>query len=191
VCADIADLAEHDKLIDAARKEFGALDVLVNNAGVEFHEPVLEASLDVWDKTLGTNLKGPYFLSCKAAAAMVQAGGGKIIFISSVHDTQPLRDRAIYGISKGGVAMLVKSFALELAQHNIQVNAISPGAVLTDINRVGLSNPIERAKLLDRIPLKRIGEPEDIIGAAVFLACSESDYLTGTTLYVDGGFLLV
>jgi NAD(P)-dependent dehydrogenase (short-subunit alcohol dehydrogenase family) len=191
VCADVADLAEHDRLIDVALKEFGALDVLVNNAGVEFHEPVLESSSDVWEKTLGVNLRGPYFLSCKAAAVMARAGGGKIIHIASVHDVQPLQDRAIYSISKGGVAMLVKSLALELAQHNIFVNAISPGAVLTDMTRASLSNPVEHSKLLDRVPLKRVGQPEDIVGAAIFLACSESDYVTGTTIYVDGGFLLL
>ncbi len=192
VCADIADLAEHDKLIDAALRQFGKLDVLVNNAGLEFHEPVLKATSDVWERTMGVNLKGGYFLSCKAAAVMAQSGGGKIIHISSVHDFQPhLQDRAIYSISKGGVTMLVKSLALELSQFNIHVNAISPGAVLTDMNRAGLANPIERSKLLDHIPLKRIGEPEDIVGPAVFLACSDSNYITGITIYVDGGFLLL
>jgi glucose 1-dehydrogenase len=122
----------------------------------------------------------------------MRSGGGKIIHISSVHDVQPhVRDRAIYAISKGAVTMLVKSLAVELSEYNIRVNAISPGAVLTDMNRVGLSDPAERSKLLDHIPLKRIGVPEDIVGAAVFLACSESDYVTGTTIYVDGGFLLI
>ena len=192
ICADVANLAEHDKLIAGAVTEFGALDVLVNNAGIEFIEPVLRASPDTWDRTLGTNLKGPYFLSSKAAAFMVRSGGGNIIFISSVHDSQPhLRDHAIYSISKGGVMMLVKSLAVELAEHNIRVNAISPGAILTGMTRVGLSNPAERSKLLEHIPLKRVGDPDDIVGAATFLASSESNYVTGATIYVDGGFLLV
>lgn len=192
ICADVSKLADHDKLIGAAVTEFGALDVLVNNAGIEFIEPVLNASPDTWDRTLGTNLKGPYFLSSKAAAFMVRSGGGNIIFVSSVHDSQPhRRDHAIYSISKGGLRMLVKSLAVELAEHNIRVNAISPGAILTGMTRVGLSNPAERSKLVERIPLKRIGDPEDIVGAATFLASSESNYVTGATLYVDGGFLLV
>jgi glucose 1-dehydrogenase len=191
VSVDVSDLNAHDALIATALNEFGTLNILVNNAGVEFHEPVLKASPEIWEKTLGVNLKGAYFLSCKAASVMMRFGGGKIVHISSVHDVEPLRDRAIYSISKAGVMMLVKSLALELAEFKIHVNAISPGAVLTDMNRMGLSDPAEFAKLLELIPIKRIGEPEDIVGAAVFLACSESDYVTGTTIYVDGGLLLL
>ena len=192
ICVDVACLSEHQRLIDTALTQFGRLDILVNNAGVEFHESALKASPEVWEKTFGVNLQGPYFLSCKAAAVMARAGSGNIIHISSVHDLQPhLRDRAIYSMTKGGLTMLVRSLALELAQYNIRVNAISPGAVLTDMNRVGLSDPDELSKLLEHIPLKRVAEPEDIVGAAIFLASSESDYVTGTTIYVDGGFLLL
>jgi glucose 1-dehydrogenase len=162
----------------------------VNNAGIEFHEPFLQASVPTWERTLGVNLRGPYFLSRVAAEVMRRSGGGKIINISSVHDVTPLRDRAIYSISKGGMAMLVKSLALELAEYNIHVNAISPGAILTDMNRESLSDPTRRARLLDQIPLGRIGRAEDIVGAAVYLASPESDYVTGSTLYVDGGLLL-
>jgi NAD(P)-dependent dehydrogenase (short-subunit alcohol dehydrogenase family) len=191
VSVDVSNLDAHEALIAAALNEFGTLNILVNNAGVEFHEPVLEASPEIWEKTLGVNLKGAYFLSCKAAPLMARFGGGKIIHISSIHDVEPLRDRAIYSISKAGVMMLVKSLALELAEFKIHVNAISPGAILTDMNRIGLSDPLEFTKLLEQIPIKRIGEPEDIVGAAVFLASSESDYVTGTTIYVDGGLLLL
>ena len=192
VCADIANLSDHDKLIEAAVAEFGALDILVNNAGIEFIESVLDANPNTWDRTLGANLKGPYFLSSRAAAQMVRAGGGNIIFISSVHDSQPhRRDHAIYSITKGGVRMLVRALAAELAEHHIRVNAISPGAILTGMNRRGLSNPEALSKLLGHIPLNRVGDPEEIVGAAVFLASSESSYVTGTTIYVDGGFLLV
>lgn len=191
VCADVSNLTAHDALIGVALNEFGTLNILVNNAGVEFHESVLKTSPEIWEKTIGVNLKGAYFLSCKAAMVMMRLGGGKIIHISSVHDVAPPPDRAIYSISKGGVRMLVKSLALELAGYNINVNAISPGAILTDMNRVGLSDPRELAKLLEHIPVKRVGDPEDIVGAALFLASSESDYVTGTTIYVDGGFLLL
>ena len=188
--ADVSNLAEHDALIEATLKQFGAIHILVNNAGVEVHEGVLDASLETWERTISVNLKGAYFLSCKAAPVMVRAGGGKIINVSSVHDTEPLRERAIYSISKGGMLMMTKSLALELAEKNICINSISPGAILTDMNRSSLEDPTKRERMTSQIPLGRIGSPEDIVGAAVFLASSESDYVTGTTLYVDGGLLL-
>jgi glucose 1-dehydrogenase len=189
--ADIACLEDHDALLAAALGEFGALDILVNNAGIEFHEPAFDATPETWDETVAVNLKGAYFLAVAAARAMRQAGRGKIINISSVHDVEPLRDRAIYSITKGGMLMMTKSLALELADHGIHVNSISPGAILTDMNRTHLENdPARRDRLLGKIPLKRIGCAEDIVGAAVFLASTESDYVTGTTIYVDGGLLL-
>jgi glucose 1-dehydrogenase len=188
--ADVSNLVEQDALIAATLEKFGAIHILVNNAGVEVHEGVLHASLETWERTMSVNLKGAYFLSCKAASAMARGGGGKIINVSSVHDTEPLRERAIYSISKGGMLMMTKSLALELAEKNICVNSISPGAILTDMNRRSLEDPVKRERMISHIPLGRIGSPEDIVGAAVFLASSESDYVTGATLYVDGGLLL-
>ena len=129
-------------------------------------------------------------LSQKAAQAMRKTGGGKIINISSVHDWLPLRNRSIYSISKGGLMMLTKSLAFELAEHNIHVTAISPGAILTDMNRESLSRPENLSRVLGTIAVKRLGTAEDIVGAVVFLASPESDYVTGATLYVDGGMLL-
>jgi glucose 1-dehydrogenase len=191
VKADVRDLAAHDRLISAALENFGGLNILVNNAGIEFREPFLSTTEKQFDETLGVNLKGVYFLSQKAARAMIQVGkGGKIINISSCHDTVPLNLRSAYGVSKGGLAMLTKSLALELAEHKINVNALSPGAILTEMNREQLSNPEVRARLLTRIPWNRLGEGEDCVGAAVFLASRDSDYVTGATLYVDGGLLL-
>ena len=191
ICGDVSIVSEHHDLITATLKEFGSLHILVNNAGIEIHEPVLQATSETWDSVIGTNLRGPYFLSCKAAAIMARFGGGAIIHVSSVHDLEPIRGRSVYSISKSGTLMLVKSLALELAELNIRVNAISPGAILTSMNRTGLSDPHEMSKLLARIAMKRIGIPEDISGAAVFLASPESEYVTGTTIYVDGGFLLL
>jgi glucose 1-dehydrogenase len=188
--ADVADLAEHHRLVAAAVTQFGRLDILVNNAGVEFREPFLRTRPETWDRTLAVNLRGPYFLSQKAAEAMMGSGGGKIINISTVHDHHPLRDRSAYAISKGGLMMLTKSLAFELAEHGISVNAISPGAILTDMNREALSVPENLSRCLGKIPLKRLGAADDIVGAAVFLASSESDYVTGATLYIDGGMLL-
>lgn len=187
---DVSEIGEQGCLLEATMREFGLPNILVNNAGVEFHESVLQASPETWERTIGVNIRGAYFLSCKAASLMAGAGSGKIINISSVHDLQPLRERAIYSISKGGVAMMTKSLALELAEHGIQVNAISPGAILTDMNREHLSDRNKRERLISRIPMKRLGKPDEIVGAAVFLASSESDYVTGTTIYVDGGLLL-
>ena len=191
VQGDIAEVGTHASLIERALAEFGALDILVNNAGVEINEAVLESTPETWDQTVSVNLKGAYFLACAAARMMARGGGGKIVNISSVHDVEPLRNRAVYSITKAGLLMLVKALALELAEHNIHVNAISPGAILTDMNRRHLTDPPRRERLLAQIPMKRIGDPQDIVGAAVFLASPESDYITGTTIYVDGGLLLL
>ena len=190
VQADVKELSSHDRLVSTALDNFGRLDILVNNAGIEFREPFLTTTPEQWELTLGVNLKAVYFLSQKAARVMIQAGKGKIINISSVHDTVPLANRSAYAVSKGGLSMLTKSLALELAEHRINVNAISPGAILTEMNSAHLSVPEVRARLLARIPWDRLGEVDDCVGAAVFLAGPESDYVTGATLYVDGGLLL-
>jgi glucose 1-dehydrogenase len=188
VQADARKLAEHQRLISAAIDQFGGLDILVNNAGLEYRESFLTTTEEQFDHTLGVNLKGVYFLSQKAAQVMVHAGkGGKIINISSCHDTVPLNLRSAYGVSKGGLAMLTKSLALELAEYKINVNSLSPGAILTEMNSAALSVPEVRARLVSRIPWSRLGDVEDCVGACVFLASPEADYVTGTTLYVDAG----
>ena len=187
--ADVANLETHEQLVAAALGRFGRLDVLVNNAGIQFREPFLEATPQAWDRTFDVNLKGPFFLSQKAARAMTR-GGGKILNVASIHDTVPLRDRSIYAITKGGMKLLTRSLAFELAQYKINVNSISPGAIATDMNRDLLADPVRLAALRDRIPWQRIGDAEDLVGAAIFLVSPESDYITGATLYVDGGLLL-
>jgi glucose 1-dehydrogenase len=189
VSADVGNLESHRALVSAALDNFGRLDILVNNAGIEFREPFLDATEENWDRTLAVNLKGAYFLSQRAARAM---GGkrGKIVNISSIHDSVPLRNLSIYSISKGGLTVMTRSLALELAERNINVNAISPGAIRTDINREVLSDPAYEAKVVEKIPLGRIGCVEDLTGLAIFLASPEADYITGTTIYVDGGILL-
>jgi NAD(P)-dependent dehydrogenase (short-subunit alcohol dehydrogenase family) len=190
VLADIRDLEAQDRLVSSAVEQFGRLDILVNNAGVQFREPFLQTRPETWDQTLAVNLRAPYFLSQKAALVMIRSGGGRIINISSVHDHHPLRDRSAYAVSKGGLAMLTKSLAFELAEHGINVNAIAPGAILTDMNRESLSVAENLRRCVDKIALRRIGDVNDIVGAAVFLASAESSYITGATLYVDGGMLL-
>ena len=190
VQADVKDLASHERLVSAALDAFGRLDILVNNAGIEFREPFLGSTPETWDLTFGVNLKGAYFLSQAAARVMMRFGGGKILNISSIHDQVPIRNLSIYSITKGGMKMMTKSLAFELAEHRINVNSLSPGAILTDINREALADPAYRARVIEKIPWKRIGEVQDLAGAAVFLCSAESDYMTGATLYVDGGFLL-
>ena len=190
VQADVSDLASYERLVSAALDRFGRLDILVNNAGIEFREPFLEAKPENWDLTFGVNLKGAYFLSQHAAREMRRTGGGKILNISSIHDDVPIRNLSIYSITKGGMKMLTKSLAFELAEHHINVNSLSPGAILTDINREALSDDAYRARVIEKIPWRRIGDPGDLVGAAVFLCSAESDYVTGATLYVDGGILL-
>lgn len=186
--ADVADCARHEQIVNCAVERFGKLDILVNNAGVQVREEFLKANIESWDRIFGVNLKGPYFLSQRAALKMGR--GGRIINIASIHDETPHRNNSIYCLTKAGMKMLTKSLALELADCCINVNSISPGAIATDINRDVLSDEEFRRHLASEIPLGRIGIPDDITGAAVYLASGESDYVTGSTFYVDGGLLL-
>ena len=185
---DIADPASHDALLAPVLARFERVDILVNNAGIQIREPILQAQPDHWDRIFSVNLKGPFFLTQRVARHM--PAGGSIINVSSIHDDRPARGNAMYSISKGGMRMMTRCQALEFADQGIRVNAIAPGAVATDINRDVLANPAFRHALEQRIPLKRIGAPEDIAGVAVFLASSDSSYMTGATLYVDGGLIL-
>jgi|YNPNPStandDraft_1061719.scaffolds.fasta_scaffold00202_4 glucose 1-dehydrogenase len=190
VRGDVQDLSQHDRILSPAVEQFGALDILVNNAGIARRQPFLEATPPAWEEIIGVNLKGVYFLSQAAARLMIPRGGGKMINISSVHDTHPMPGNSIYCIAKAGLVMLTRSLAVELAAHGIQVNCVSPGAVATDENRDRLADPAYREKVLSKIPCRRIGAVEDVTGAVILLASSESDYITGVTLYVDGGMLL-
>jgi len=190
VQADVGDLTQHERLVAAACERFGRIDVLVNNAAMTRREPFLEATAKAWDETMGVNLKGVYFLSQAVARVMTAQRSGKIINISSVHDVRPMLSNSIYNISKAGLVMLTKSLALELAEKGIQVNCVSPGAILTDETRPRLADAAYRDKVLAKIPARRVGEPEDVVGAVLLLASPASDYITGTTLYVDGGMSL-
>ncbi|MDP3069974.1 MAG: glucose 1-dehydrogenase [Opitutaceae bacterium] len=190
VQADVGDLSHHARLVDVARERFGRIDILVNNAAMTRRQPFLDATAGAWDETLGVNLKGAYFLSQAVARVMAPQRSGKIINISSVHDARPMAANSVYNITKAGLVMLTQSLALELAESGIQVNCVSPGAILTDENRDRLADPAYQAKILAKIPARRVGEPEDVVGAVVLLASPKSDYITGTTLYVDGGMLL-
>lgn len=190
VQADIGDLSHHGRIINAAHERFGRIDILVNNAATTHRQAFLDATECAWDETLAVNLKGVYFLSQAVARVMTPQRSGKIINISSVHDTRPMATNSVYNITKAGLVMLTKSLAFELAEQGIQVNCVSPGAILTDETRGRLADPAHLARVLAKIPCRRIGTTEDMVGAVALLASPGSNYITGTTLYVDGGMLL-
>ncbi|MPT37178.1 MAG: glucose 1-dehydrogenase [Achromobacter sp.] len=177
----------------------GGLDVLVNNAGIEHPSPIADMTLADWRRVIDVNLTG-HFLCARAAARAFETqpadparqglAQGNILFISSVHEVIPWAFQVNYAASKGGISLLMKSLAQELAPARIRVNSIAPGAIRTAINRPAWETPENLANLLKLIPYGRIGEPEDVARAAVWLAGDASDYVTGTTLFVDGGMTL-
>ena len=139
---------------------------------------------------MSVNLKGPYFLAQKAARVMRDQGAGAILNISSVHDEQAHRHNSIYTIAKGGLKLMTRNLALEWAQYGIRVNSLSPGAILTDMNRNILADDAFKSKVLEQIPLRRIGDANELVGTAILLVSAEGSYITGATFYVDGGLLL-
>jgi glucose 1-dehydrogenase len=178
--------------------KYGTLDILVNNSGVQKDSEFVNMTLKQWQTVIGINLTGAFLCTREAAREFMRRGvdmkkskaAGKIIFISSVHEVIPWAGHANYAASKGGIMLLMKSVAQELAPHKIRVNSIGPGAIKTNINRNAWETPESEAALLKLIPYKRVGEPEDIGKVAVWLASDESDYVTGTTIFADGGMLL-
>ncbi|MGJ7440375.1 SDR family oxidoreductase [Aquipuribacter sp. MA13-6] len=192
--ADVSDPEQVTGLFAATVEALGGLDVLVANAGLQKDAPALELSVEDWRTVLDVNLTGQ-FLCCQAAARQFLAQGedgparavGSIICMSSVHDRIPWAGHANYSASKGGIDMLMRTLAQEWAPKRIRVNSISPGAIKTPINTDAWSTPEAEAELLQLIPYGRVGVVEDVAAAAVWLASDAADYVTGTTLYVDGG----
>ncbi len=177
---------------------FGTIDILVSNAGIQKDAPFDEMTLDQWNAVIAVNMTGQ-FLCARAAIREfkrrgvrpeVSCAAGKIICISSVHDVIPWAGHVNYAASKGGVSLMMKSIAQEVAPHRIRVNAISPGAIRTPINTDAWNTPEAYAALMKLVPYKRIGETDDIARAAVWLASDDADYITGLSLYVDGGMTL-
>ena len=188
--ADVSRRDEAAAMVEAAGERFGAVDILVNNAGVETLVPVLDLAESEWDRVIDTNLKGAFLCGQIAARAMVSAGTpGAIVNIASINAKIALAGQAHYTASKGGLVMLTKAMALDLAPHGIRVNAIGPGVIETRMTERSLSDPQRRAMLLSKVPLGRVGQPRDVAHAALFLASDEASYITGATLYVDGGWL--
>lgn len=190
VQADVSDNTQIRSFIDTVFEHFGTAAILVNNAGLERRADFWNVTEQDYDLVLDVNLKGVFFTTQAVVRRwLADKKPGKIINISSVHEELPFPHFAAYCASKGGVKMLMRNLAIELAPHGITINNIAPGAIETPINKALLNDPSKLGPLLENIPLKRLGTPEDIAGVAAFLASSDADYITGTTLLVDGGLL--
>lgn len=198
--ADACKAEDAVKTSRATEEAFGSLDIIVNNAGIYPMSPLFETTEDLLDKVLCLNLKGPFLFSQAAAQVMIDAGkGGKIINLASTDGIRPTDAMIHYSASKGGVIMLTKALALELAPHGIRVNAVAPGGIITPgtmdtqdvlLKITGKSLEELTEKFFSRMPFGRMGEPDEVAKVVLFLASASSDYMTGEVLVVDGGFLL-
>ena len=202
VKADVSNEDEVQSMFNKTISEFGKLDILVSNAGLQKDSSFLDMTLAQWQKVIDVNLTGQ-FLCCRAAARQFvsqeksrteadhsELSIGKIVLMSSVHDIIPWAGHVNYAASKGGIMMFMKSISQELAPHKIRVNSVSPGAIKTTINKEVWSDPEKYKGLLQLIPYKRIGTPQDVAKAVAFLVSDDSDYVNGETLYIDGGMTL-
>jgi glucose 1-dehydrogenase len=190
VKADVSKVADLQMLIDRTVEAFGKVDVMVNNAGVETRTSVLDTTEDQYDKVLDINLKSAFFGTQLAAKQMIAQGtGGRIINISSVHEDWPMPGNTPYCLSKGGMRMLTRTAGVELAQHNVLVVGVGPGAVDTPINASTEADPAALKRLNDAIPIGRMADPDEIGGVVAFLAGDGASYLAAATVFVDGGIM--
>jgi len=188
--ADVSKIEDLQRMIDTAVSAYGRLDVMVNNAGVETRTSVLDTTEDQYEKVLAINLKSAFFGTQLAAKQMIaQGGGGRIINMTSVHEDWPMAGNTAYCLSKGGMRMLTRTAGVELGPHNICVVGVGPGAVDTPINAQTVANPAALAALNKSIPLGRLAEPEEIASVVAFLAGPGAGYITGTTIFADGGIM--
>ncbi len=188
--ADVAQAGEARRLVKEAATGLGFIDILVNNAGIEKNAAFIDVTEEDYRAVIEVNLSGPFFASQEFVRHRRDAkGGGKIINISSVHEELPFPHFTAYCMAKGGLKMMMRNLAIELAPLGITVNNVAPGAIETPINKKLLSDPKLLEPLLANIPLHRLGQPSDVAGVTAFLASSDADYLTGATLVVDGGLL--
>lgn len=188
---DIGSVADVRRLFKETVAAFGDVDILVNNAGIGIAKPLVDYTEADWDKQLGVNLKGMFFATQEAARVMIPKRRGKIVnFASTAAFVSSSTPETAYDISKGGVRQLTVSVAAELAPHHINVNAVAPGTIMTDLTRRVLNTDEKMARASAKIPLGRLGKPEDMVGPVLFLCSEEADYVTGHVLVVDGGWLL-
>src|SRR6266478_4767072 len=186
--ADVGKVSDGQRFIEEAVAALGKIDILVNNAGLEKRADFWDVTEEDFDAVLNVNLKGMFFITQAVVRHLRQTGRpGKIINISSVHEELPFPHFASYCASKGGIKMLTRNLSIELAPLGITINSIAPDAIETPINKRLLNDPVKLKSLLENIPLKRLGKPEDVASVAAFLASSDADYVTGTTYFVDGG----
>ena len=198
VKGDVTSPSANERAVAAAVKAFGQLDIFIGNAGIQRDAAFTEMSLDDWRQVIDVDLTGQFLCAQEAVRCFKRQGFdekrslalGKIVFINSVHQRIPWSGHVNYAAAKGGLALLMQSMAQELAPEKIRVNAIAPGAIRTPINRPAWDSGEARTKLLELIPYGRIGAPEDVAQAAVWLASDRSDYVVGATLFIDGGMAL-
>ncbi len=188
--ADVSRGDQVRQMIQQAVEKLGKLDVLVNNAGIEYDTPFLDKTEEEWDKVIAVDLTGPFLCAQAAAREMVKRGeGGTIINISSVHEDIAFPGHIDYCAAKGGLRMMCRDMALELAPHHINVVNVGPGAIATPINTATLTNPKAKQELIDEVPLGRIGSPEDVASLVAYLASDAASYITGTSVFIDGGLM--
>jgi len=191
VQADVGNEEDVKRMVATTVAEVGGLDLLVNNAGIEKQVPLLQMSLDDWESVIRTNLTGAFLCLREAGAVMAETGaGGVIVNMSSVHEFIPWAGYAHYCATKGGIKLLMQTAAREFAEHHIRVVSVAPGAIVSPINQSVLDDPDAKQAVEDEIPLGRIGSPEEVAAAVAWLASDQADYVTGTTLVVDGGMSL-
>lgn len=198
VQADVSHEEEVIGMFDRVIGEFGTIDILVNNAGIQRDAPIAEMTLAQWNAVIATNLTGQFLCAREAIREFKRRGivrqrsssAGKIICVSSVHEVIPWAGHVNYAASKGGVMLLMKSIAQEVASLKIRVNNICPGAIRTSLNRSAWDAPAAYSSLMKLVPYNRIGEPDEVGGLAVFLASDLADYITGASIYIDGGMML-
>lgn len=188
--ADLGQVSQVQFLVQESLRALGPLDILVNNAGVEKGADFWTVTEADYDQVMNVNLKGVFFTTQAFVRHLLETKRpGKIINMSSVHEELPFPHFASYCMSKGGVRMMTRDLAIELAPYEITINSIAPGAIETPINAKLLHDPAKLQALLGNIPLQRLGKPGDVAGVAAFLASNDADYITGTTIFVDGGLL--
>jgi NAD(P)-dependent dehydrogenase (short-subunit alcohol dehydrogenase family) len=186
--ADLAAEGAPQALAEAVAAQLGRIDILVNCAGMNRRQPVAEVTGTTYDAIMAANLRSAFFLSQAALPHMIRQGGGKVINIGSLTVTTGLADVSVYGMTKSALAQLTKTMAVEWAQHNIQVNCLAPGFIATELTAPLFARARRRRWILERVPLARPGRPSDLVGMAIYLSAPASDFTTGQTIYVDGGF---